>query len=93
MLRVVFLRVVFSMVQALALLVVLMAQPAEAQELSQATDVTSADMQKFIHPLPRVAGSDRPLCVVNVTGQYPSGGRGLCQGGSKKSYSWGAVKG
>ena len=73
MLRVVFLRVVFSMVPALALLVVLMAQPAEAQELPQATDVTSADIQKFINALPRDAVSDRPIRIVNVTGNYQVG--------------------
>ena len=70
MLRVVFLRVVFAMV---ALLLVLMAPPAAAQETPQATDVTSADIQRFINALPRDRVSDRPIRVVDVTGNYQVG--------------------
>ena len=73
MLRGVFPRVVFSMVPTLALRVVLTAPPAEAQELPQATDVTSADIQRFINALPRDAVSDRPIRIVNVTGNYQVG--------------------
>ena len=70
MIRVVFPKAVFAI---LALLVILMAPPAEAQELPQATDVTSADIQKFINALPRDAVSDRPIRIVNVTGNYQVG--------------------
>ena len=70
LLRVVMLRAVFSMV---ALFVVLMAAPVAAQETPQATDVTSADIQKFINALPRDAVSDRPIRVVKVTGDYQVG--------------------
>ena len=48
MIRVVFLRTVFAM---LAVLVILTARPVSAQELPQATDVTSGDIQKFINDL------------------------------------------
>ncbi len=67
MIRVVFLRTVFAM------LVILAASPVGAQELPQATDVTSADIQKFINDLPRDAVSDRPIRIVNVTGNYQVG--------------------
>ena len=70
MIRVVFLRAVFA---TLAMLVILAASPVSAQELPQATDVTSADIQKFINDLPRDAVSDRPIRIVNVTGNYQVG--------------------
>ena len=70
MLRVIMLRVVFSMV---ALFVVLMAPPVAAQQTPQATDVTSAEIQKFLNALPRDAISDRPIRVVEVTGEYRVG--------------------
>ncbi len=70
MLRVVFLRVVFAMV---ALLLILMPPPVAAQDAPQATDVTSADIQKFINALPRDAVSDRAIRIVNVTGNYQVG--------------------
>ncbi len=70
MLRVVFLRVVFAMV---ALLLVLMASPVVAQDAPEATDVTSADIQKFINALPRESVSDRSIRIVNVTGDYQVG--------------------
>ena len=65
--RVVFLGTVF------AVRVSLTARPVSAQELPQATDVTSADIQKFINDLPRDAVSDRPIRIVNVTGNYQVG--------------------
>ena len=70
MLRVARLRVVFSTV---ALFVVLMAPPVAAQQAPQATDVTSAEIQKFLNALPRDAISDRPIRVVDVTGEYRVG--------------------
>ncbi len=70
MIRVVFLRAVFA---TLTMLVILAAPPVRAQELPQATDVTSADIQKFINDLPRDAVSDRPIRIVNVTGNYQVG--------------------
>ena len=77
MLRVVFLRVSFLRVVMLgvvfsmgALLVVLMAPPVAAQEAPQATDVTSAEIQKFINALPRDGVSDRAIRVVKVSGDY-----------------------
>ena len=74
MIRVVFLRAVFAM---LAILVTLAAPPVGAQEPPQeppeATDVTSADIQRFINALPRDAVSDRPIRVVDVTGDYRVG--------------------
>ena len=73
-LRVVMLGVVFSMV---ALLVVLMAPPVAAQEAPEATDVTSADIQKFINALPRDRVSDRAIRVVEVTGDYRVGVYGV----------------
>ncbi len=80
MLRVVFLRVSFLRVVMLgvvfsmgALLVVLMAPPVAAQEAPQATDVTSAEIQKFINALPRDGVSDRAIRVVKVSGDYQVG--------------------
>jgi mannose-6-phosphate isomerase-like protein (cupin superfamily) len=73
-LRVVMLRAVFSMV---ALFVVLMAPPVAAQEAPQATDVTSAEIQKFINALPRDRVSDRAIRTVEVTGDYRVGVYGV----------------
>ncbi len=70
MLRIVFLRVVFA---TIAMFMVLMVAPAAAQEMPEATDVTSADIQKFINALPRDAVSDRAIRIVNVTGDYQVG--------------------
>jgi mannose-6-phosphate isomerase-like protein (cupin superfamily) len=61
----------------LALLVALLATPALAQEAPQATDVTSADIQAFINALPRDRVSDRPIRVVEVTGNYRVGVYGV----------------
>jgi mannose-6-phosphate isomerase-like protein (cupin superfamily) len=61
----------------LGMLVVLLAAPAVAQEVTQATDVTSADIQKFINALPRDRVSDRPIRVVEVTGDYRVGVYGV----------------
>lgn len=55
------------------LLMVLMAATAVAQDAPQATDVTSAEIQKFINALPRDRVSDRPIRVVDVTGDYRVG--------------------
>ena len=73
-LRVAMLRAVFSMV---ALFVVLMAPPVAAQEAPQATDVTSAEIQKFINALPRDRVSDRSIRAVEVTGDYRIGVYGV----------------
>ena len=80
MLRVVFLRVSFLRVVMLGVvfslgapLVVLMAPPVAAQEAPKATDVTSAEIQKFINALPRDGVSDRAIRVVKVTGDYQVG--------------------
>ncbi len=70
MLRAVFLRVVFA---TIAMFMVLMAPPAAAQETPEATDVTSADIQLFINALPRDRVSDRPIRIVDVTGDYQVG--------------------
>ena len=56
-----------------ALLLFLLASTAGAQDAPEATDVTSADIQKFINALPRDAVSDRPIRVVEVTGDYRVG--------------------
>ena len=48
-----------------------------AQDAPQATDVTSAEIQKFINALPRDAVSDRPIRVVEVTGDYRVGVYGV----------------
>ena len=61
----------------LALLVALLATPAIAQEAPQATDVTSAEIQAFINALPRDRVSDRPIRVVDVTGDYRVGVYGV----------------
>ncbi len=61
----------------LALLVVLLASPAAAQDAPVATDVTSAEIQKFINALPRDRVSDRPIRVVDVTGDYRVGVYGV----------------
>ena len=74
MLRVVFPRVVFAM---LATLVVLTAQPVAAQDTPKATDITSADIQRFINALPRDRVSDRSIRVVEVTGDYRVGVYGV----------------
>jgi mannose-6-phosphate isomerase-like protein (cupin superfamily) len=60
-----------------ALLLLLLASTAAAQDAPQATDVTSADIQKFINALPRDAVSDRPIRVVEVTGDYRVGVYGV----------------
>ncbi len=60
-----------------ALLLILLAFTAGAQDAPQATDVTSADIQKFINALPRDAVSDRPIRVVEVTGDYRVGVYGV----------------
>ena len=74
MLRFAFLRVSFAM---LAMLVVLTAPPVAAQDSPEATDVTSAAIQKFINALPRDRVSDRAIRrairIVNVTGNYQVG--------------------
>ena len=61
----------------LALLVVLLAAPAAAQDAPEATDITSADIQTFINALPRDRVSDRPIRVVDVTGDYRVGVYGV----------------
>ena len=61
----------------LGLLTLLLASPAAAQDSPQATDVTSADIQKFINALPRDRVSDRPIRVVDVTGDYRVGVYGV----------------
>ena len=61
----------------LALLMVLLASPAAAQDSPVATDVTSADIQAFINALPRDRVSDRPIRVVDVTGDYRVGVYGV----------------
>ena len=60
-----------------AMLVVLMPAPVAAQEPPQATDVTSWDIQTFINALPRDRVSDRPIRVVEVTGDYRVGVYGV----------------
>ena len=74
MLRVVFLRASFAM---LAMLVILTAPPVAAQDSPKATDVTSAEIQKFINALPRDRVSDRAIRVVEVTGDYRVGVYGV----------------
>ena len=51
--------------------------PRGAQDAPQATDLTSADIQKFLNALPRDAVSDRPIRVVEVTGDYRVGVYGV----------------
>jgi mannose-6-phosphate isomerase-like protein (cupin superfamily) len=57
----------------LVTLAVLLASSALAQEAPEATDVTSADIRAFIDALPRDRVSDRPIRVVDVTGDYRVG--------------------
>ena len=59
------------------LLLPVLASAAAAQDAPRATDVTSADIQKFINALPRDAVSDRPIRVVEVTGDYRVGVYGV----------------
>ncbi len=58
-------------------LVILLAAPAAAQDSPVATDVTSAEIQKFLNALPRDSVSDRPIRVVDVTGDYRVGVYGV----------------
>ena len=74
MIRVVFPKAIFAM---LATLVVLTAPPLAAQDTRQATDVTSAEIQKFINALPRDRVSDRAIRTVEVTGDYRVGVYGV----------------
>ena len=74
MFRVVFPRVSFAM---LAMHVILTAPQLAAQESPQATDVTSAQIQKFINALPRDRVSDRAIRTVEVTGDYRVGVYGV----------------
>ena len=60
-----------------ALLTILLSTPLLAQDAPQATDVTSADIQKFINALPRDRVSDQPIRVVEVTGDYRVGVYGV----------------
>lgn len=59
------------------LLTILLSTSLLAQDTPQATDVTSADIQKFINALPRDRVSDRPIRVVQVTGDYRVGVYGV----------------
>ena len=59
------------------LLTILLSTSLLAQDAPQATDVTSADIQKFINALPRDRVSDRPIRVVEVTGDYRVGVYGV----------------
>ena len=82
MLRVAFLRVfslrlVVATLAMLAMRVIPMAPPLAAQEAPQATDVTSAEIQKFINALPRDRVSDRAIRTVEVTGDYRVGVYGV----------------
>ena len=80
MLRVAFLRVVVAtspVLAVFAMLMILMAPSVSAQESGVATDVTSAEIQKFINALPRDAVSDRPIRTVEVTGDYRVGVYGV----------------
>ncbi len=61
----------------LAMLVILTAPPVAAQNTPQATDVTSAEIQKFINALPRDRVSDRSIHAVEVTGDYRIGVYGV----------------
>ncbi len=74
MFKVVFPKVLLAV---LAMLVIPMAPPVGAQESPVATDVTSAEIQKFINALPRDAVSDRPIRTVEVTGDYRVGVYGV----------------
>lgn len=77
MLKIVFPRVVFALPALLATLMVFMAPPIAAQEAPVATDVTSAEIQKFINALPRDVVSDRAIRTVEVTGDYRVGVYGV----------------
>ena len=63
----------------LALLWILIASSAGAQDGTApvATDVTSAEIQAFVDALPRDRVSDRPMRVVEVTGDYRVGVYGV----------------
>ena len=56
-----------------AMLLILVAASAAAQDGPQATDVTSAEIQRFHQRTPRDRVSDRPIRVVKVTGDYRFG--------------------
>ena len=71
------LRAVSATLPLLAIFMIPMAPPASAQEAPVATDVTSAEIQKFINALPRDAVSDRPIRTVEVTGDYRVGVYGV----------------
>ncbi len=60
-----------------AMLIVFVAASAAAQDGPQANDVTSAEIQRFINALPRDRVSDRPIRVVEVTGDYRVGVYGV----------------
>ena len=64
-----------------------MSAPLTAQDAPRATDVTSADIQAFINALPRDRVSDRPIRVVDVTGDYRVGVYGVFR---PKDYPGGA---
>ena len=70
-----------------ALLIAIMSAPLPAQDAPRATDVTSADIQAFINALPRDRVSDRPIRVVDVTGDYRVGVYGVFR---PKDYPGGA---
>ena len=63
--------------KAVPLLLLLVASFATAQDDPIATDVTSAAIQKFINELPRDRVSDRPIRVVDATGDYRVGVYGV----------------
>lgn len=69
--------VAFASFAMLTALLALTARPVTAQESPQATDVTSAVIQKFINALPRDPVSDRPIRTVEVTGDYRVGVYGV----------------
>ena len=70
-----------------ALLIAIMSAPLTAQDAPRATDVTSADIQAFINALPRDRVSDRPIRVVDGTGDYRVGVYGVVR---PKDYPGGA---
>jgi mannose-6-phosphate isomerase-like protein (cupin superfamily) len=57
----------------LPLLAILLTAPAAAQDAPEATDVTAAAIRTFLDALPRDRVSDRPIRVVDVTGDYRVG--------------------
>ena len=59
------------------LFTVFLASVVSAQDSPTATAFTSADIQTFINELPRDAVSDRPIRVVDVTGDYRVGVYGV----------------